>query len=187
MYIPEFIRSTARILLHYKKVITKKEKLVFEPTIDAEPFFPISEWRRGHNTSVYKHLVCIDGAGFSGSSAFTDYLGEYSNVSAFGGVDLRENPGRGLQNSYEVNFFREKGGILDLERICYTNVGQIRDNAVHEFIKVAIKYRNSGIILYDDYFLYLCKKFVQDITNFIIRDSPNHITYCISITKIVTC
>lgn len=177
MYIPRFVKRTAKILLHYKKVLAKKEKIVFEPNIDSEVFFPTSEWGGEQNTSVYKELVCIDGAGFCGSSAFGDYLGEFSNVSSYGGVDLRENPGRGKQNAYEVDFFRERGGILDLERICYTNVGRIRDNALHEFIKVATEYRNSGNPLYDDYFYYLCKKFVQNITNFVIHDSPTHITY----------
>lgn len=177
MYISQFIKSTAKTLSHLKKVWKKKEKIIFEPNIDMEVFFPTSEWKGKQNTSVYNHLVCIDGAGFCGSSAFTDYLGEYSNVSAYGGVDLRENPGRGKQHGYEVDFFREKGGILDLERICYTNVGRIRDNAVHEFIKVVVEYYNSGIPLYDDYFCYLCKKFVQNITNFVIHDSPTHLTY----------
>lgn len=177
MYITSFIKLTAKTLLHYKRFFCKEEKILFEPNIDTDVFFPKTEWEGVQNTSIYKQLVCIDGAGFCGSSAFTDYLGEYSNVSAFGGVDLRENPKRGQQNGYEVDFFREKGSILDLERICYTNVGRIRDNAVHEFIKVSTEYHNSGIPLYDDYFFYLCKKFVQDITNFVIHDSPTHITY----------
>lgn len=44
MNIPRFVKTTAKILLHYKKIWQKKEKIVFEPIIDSEVFFPTSEW-----------------------------------------------------------------------------------------------------------------------------------------------
>lgn len=177
MYIPRFVKTTAKTLLHYKKVLAKKEKLIFEPNIDSEVFFPTSKWEGKKNSTVYNQLVCIDGVGFCGSSAVGDYLGEYSNVSSYGGVDLRENPGRGIQNGYEVDFFRDPCSILDLERICNSGSVRMKNNAIHEFIKVVEKYHNSKIAIYDDYFYYICKKFVRDITNFVKYDSSDSICY----------
>lgn len=95
----------------------------------------------------------------------------------WGGVDIRENPARGSENEYEVDFFRDPNSILDLERICYTRGTRIRDAAVHGFIKVADKYYNSTIPIYDDYFYFLCKRFVKEITAFTKRDSAHYVGY----------
>lgn len=95
----------------------------------------------------------------------------------WGGVSIKENPARGQENEYEVDFFRDPNSILDLERICYTRGTRIRDAAVHAFIKVVYRYHNSKIPIYDDYFYFLCKRFVKEITAFSKRDSSCYVGY----------
>lgn len=86
MYIPKFIKSVFKILLHFIQVLRRKENMVFEPNtnIDGIEFFPQKELV-SQNASIYKNLVCIDGVGFCGSSAIGDFLGEFSNVTSLGG------------------------------------------------------------------------------------------------------
>lgn len=69
----------------------------------AESIFEMSPSSKGkENSSPYSKLVAIDGiAGFAGSSAITDFLAEFSECTAYGGVDIRENPDRGEENNYE--------------------------------------------------------------------------------------
>ncbi|MCI6798994.1 MAG: hypothetical protein MR970_05995 [Spirochaetia bacterium] len=87
----------------------------------AESIFEMSPSSKGkENSSPYSKLVAIDGiAGFAGSSAITDFLAEFSECTVYGGVDMRENPDRGEENNYEVDFFRDAYGVLELEKICY--------------------------------------------------------------------
>lgn len=168
---------------HIAKLILKRETLNFERTYiedkDSLVFFDNIDYEKLKikNTNVYKNLISIDGPGFSGSSAFGDLLGEFSNCTSLGGVDLRENPERGADNAYEIDFFREPNGIYDLEKICFTNVGRIRDEAIHQFIRICKKYYHSGISIYDDYFYNLSKLFVKNITDFTIKTSEKSVTY----------
>lgn len=129
------------------------------------------------NKYPYKQLVAIDGVGFSGSSALGDFLGEFSNCTSLGGVDPRENPDRGIENSYEVDFLRDPGSLLDLERICYTNVCRLRNNAVQQFINVCKEYRDGCIPIFDDYFYNLSKKFLKDITAYAYNITDDYVYY----------
>lgn len=81
----------------------------------AESIFEMSPSSKGkENSSPYSKLVAIDGiAGFAGSSAITDFLAEFSECTVYGGVDMRENPDRGEENNYEVDFFRDAYGVLE--------------------------------------------------------------------------
>ena len=171
---------------HIAKVILKREKISFvsnspqKNDFENETVFyaDLDETKLvSKNKSPYKNLIAIDGVGFSGSSAIGDFLGEFSNCTSLGGVDPRENPDRGIENFFEIDFLREIGGLLDLEKICYTNCGRIRDDAVHQFIKVCRRYYEGGIYFFDDYFYELSKKFVNDITSYAYFDSPSHISY----------
>lgn len=177
------MKKLLTFIKHLAKVILKKETLRFEKNYSSENnpliFFENlnEEFLVSKNNRKYQTLIAIDGPGFSGSSAVTDLLGEFSNCTSLGGVDLRENPERGSDNCYEVDFFREVNGIYDLERICYTNVGRIRDAAVHNFIKVCLDYYDSGIPFYDDFFLNQAKLFVKNITDFCIKTSETKVTY----------
>ena len=169
------------LIKHIVKICIRKEKVCFIKIDNSDSYSFFNDLDDNDlinkNKKIYKTLVTIDGPGFSGSSAFGDFLGEFSNCTSLGGVDMKENPERGVENSYEIDFFREPNGIFDLERICYTNVGRIRDNAIHEFIHICKKYYNSGISIYNDYFYSLAKKFVRDITDYTIQISPTQITY----------
>lgn len=130
------------------------------------------------NQKVYKHLVGIEGMGLSGSSAVTDFLAEFSNTTVIGGVDMSENPARGVENNYEFDFLRAPGGVLDLERICYSNCPRVIDNAIHEFIATCNSFYNSSIPLFSNtYFLALSKKFIKEVVSYAFFDSPMHISY----------
>lgn len=170
---------------HVAKVILKRETVSFSPVCKTEEekhenifYEDLDETKLvSKNDRQFKHLVSIDGVGFSGSSAVGDFLGEFQNVTSLGGVDPRENPDRGIENSYEIDFLRDPGSIVDLERICYTNIGRVRDNAVHEFIEVCKYYHNGAIPFFDDYFYELSKKFVKELTAYAFNDSPSHVSY----------
>ena len=169
---------------HTAKVILGRENISFIPKTNNEYdsskcfYENINESKIiSNNSKQYKHLVAIDGVGFSGSSAVGDFLGEFSNCTSLGGVELQENPDRGQENAYEIDFLREPGGLIDLERICSINTPRIRDNAVHQFIDVCNKYRYSGIPIYDDYFFEKSKEFVKNIMSYAFNDSPSHVSY----------
>ena len=154
----------------FTKVQKNKKEMIFYHDFDASKTVL-------NNQNRYKKLVAIDGVGFSGSSAISDFLGEFSNCTSIGGVSLIENPGRGIENSYEFDFLRDPGSLIDLERICYNNIGRIRDNAVHEFLALCKTYRDNPIPFFDDYFFEISKKFVKNITEFAFNSSDNHVIY----------
>ena len=168
---------------HIVKVIIGREILVFENKNkkDKEIIFydDLDENKilTSNNVNVFNHLVAVEGVGFSGSSAVTDFLGEFSNCTSLGGVSLRENPARGVENSYEFDFLRDPGSLIDLERICCNNIGRLRDNAVHEFIRLCKRYKDNSIPFFDDYFYELSKKFIKNITDIAFNSSYEHVTY----------
>ncbi|MCR5765174.1 MAG: hypothetical protein K6G09_04250 [Treponema sp.] len=172
---------------HVAKLILGRERIKFERVnkkVEEPPkpnifYEDLDESKLiSQNQNQFKHLVGIDGMGFSGSSAVTDFLAEFSNTTVLGGVDPRENPDRGDENAYEVDFVRDPGSLLDLERICYTDASRIKDNAIHEFIRICEDYHNSAIPLFNnDYFINLSKSFLKQITSFAFLDSPSHVSY----------
>lgn len=169
---------------HLAKILLKREKITFVPIqnnpLDSSKIFygDLNEEKlSSKNNHQYKNLVAIDGVGFSGSSALGDFLGEFSNCTSLGGVDVRENPERGIENSYEIDFLRDPGSLIDLERICYTNNGRLRNNAVHQFIKVCHQYYQGDIPFFDEYFYECSKQFLKNIISYAYKDSPNHICY----------
>lgn len=173
------------IPIHLVKILTGKEKinisLVQQSKEKAIPLDGVCFYDNIENMEVlnnhFKSLVAIDGCGFSGSSAVTDFLAEFNNMTSIGGVDLRENPDRGIDNCFEFDFFRDANSIFELEKICYSNVGRIRDKAIHNFIKVCNDYYNSGISCFDDFFYNEAKKFIKNITDYTIQCSPEWISY----------
>ena len=172
------------VFKHTAKLILGREKIKFVQVSDnfyeKNLFYKDINQSKlaSNNKTQFKKLVCIDGVGFSGSSAIGDFLGEFSNCTSLGGVDVRENPDRGVENSYEIDFIRQPGSLIDLERICNNNVERINDFAVHQFINVCNEYHKSGIPIYDDVFFELSKQFVKDITAYAFNSSPDHIKYC---------
>ena len=168
---------------HISKVFLRKEKISFIPVLNNEVdktiiYENLNESKIiSQNKKQFRNLIAIDGVGFSGSSALGDFLGEFSNCTSLGGVELRENPGRGIENSFEIDFLREPGGIIDLERICYSNTNRIKDEAVHQFIDVCKEYYSNDIPFFGDYFMELSKKFIKEITSYAFKDSINHFSY----------
>lgn len=170
---------------HILKLILRRERITFEPVLqkslnfENEIFYNSLDNAKlqNNNKYQYKQLVAIDGVGFSGSSAVGDFLGEFSNCTSLGGVEITENPERGIENSYEIDFLRDPGSLVDLERICYTNIGRIRNQAVHQFINVCKDYYQSNIPFFNEEFLELSKLFIKNITSYAFSDFPNHIAY----------
>lgn len=127
----------------------------------------------------FNQLIAIDGIGFSGSSAVTDFLGEFDCNTTCGGVDLYENPERGLDNNYETDFFRDPYSVLDLEKICYNHVTRIGDQAIKDFIKtVELNYtRGPSLIFHNDIYLKSSKEFILNVVDFVtsIHGQPRYI------------
>lgn len=164
----EFVRNSSEYNFEDKKLI-EKEKIFFED-LDINKL-------TSSNANQYEKLVGIDGVCFSGSSAVGDFLGEFCNCTSIGGVAPLENPDRGIENSYEFDFLREPGGILDLERICYNNCTRLRNTAIKQFISVCYEYYKNSIPYFDDYFLERSKKYVKEIMNTSFYSSESSVEY----------
>lgn len=168
---------------HVAKITLGKEKIKFIPTSDEKLFSNvfyenIDEAKLvSKNQNYFKQLAAIDGVGFSGSSAVGDFLGEFDNCTSLGGVDMRENPDRGAENSYEIDFLRDPGSLIDLEKICYSNIHRLKNDAIHRFIKVCKEYYENDIPIFDEYFYEHSKSFLKNIISYSFRDAPENITY----------
>lgn len=176
-----------KIPIYLYQIITRKRTLkIFlekntEPIVeeDAENIFFYKKIEcASPNTNIFSKLISIDGiAGFAGSSAITDFLGEFSNCTSIGGVDIRENPDRGIDNSYECDFFRDAYGVYELEKICYFDDDRIQDEAIRAFIKKVITNYKSYISFYNDFYLDESRKFINDILDFRFEWTGNFQNY----------
>ena len=120
-----------------------------------------------NNNRIYKQMIAVDGiAAWAGSSAITDFLGEFSNCTSLGGVDENENPERGQENSYELDFFRDYHGILELEKICDFDGNRILHGNIKDFIKLIEKNYKSGIKFYGEYYLAQTQLFLKQLLDF---------------------
>lgn len=168
-----------KIFRKTKELVTGKTKikLIFESTTKKEPQkvinildtnFSISN--PPENKKKFKKLVAIDGiAGFAGSSAITDFLGEFSNVTSLGGVDMQENPDRGAENSFECDFFRDSHGVYELEKICYFEDDRIQDGAIRDFLKLVQKNNDcKNISFYQDSYLIKTRNFLNELIDYTV-------------------
>lgn len=117
----------------------------------------------------FKQLVAIDGIGCSGSSALTDFFGEFPDLmTVWGGVDLYENPDRGQENNFETDFFRNPYSILELEKICNNNVTRIGNQAIYDFIKTVDENYINGPkkIFHNNNYLSATKEFLNSLIDF---------------------
>lgn len=158
----------------YRKVINKK---VF--TFDLNAIYPEEK------TDIsFEQLIAIDGIGFSGSSAVTDFLGEFICNTTCGGVDLNENPERGPENCYETDFFRDPYSILDLEKICNNRVTRLGDRAIKDFIKTVEWNYEFGPknIFHSTSYLNASKSFIKSLIDFTtsINGQPRYIVKSLS-------
>lgn len=160
-------------LKHIVKVFLRREKITFnsiEKNTNIEDLLDLVENQETIIDEPLKSkLVVIDGCGFGGSSAITDFLAEFSCCSVYGGVAIDENPERGIEQGFEADFFRQAKGVLDLEKICYTAVGGIRDIAIHDFLDIVIKNYKSGVIIYDDFYLQQSLRFINELLSYKIK------------------
>lgn len=171
-----------KIPLYLKDMITGKRKLRLSFDYEKENIDNLYEGSllnrdikvdSFENKKVYKHLVAIDGiAGFAGSSALGDFLGEFSNCTSLGGVCYKENPYRDIKDSFEFDFFRDAHGVYELEKICDFNDDRIIGGAIKDFICLVERNRNSGIYFYDDYYLYATQEFLNKIIDFKVEWEP---------------
>lgn len=162
---------------HLIKVLLKRETVYFRSNkLDSIDIFTTPDIKN-INTKKYTQIVGIDGIGFSGSSAITDFLAEFSDCTVYGGVDMKENPDRGIENSYEVDFFRDPYGVLELEKICNNNVTRIRNKAISDFIELTKNNYLSNCPLYDTYYLSETRKFLESLIDYIIPIKENVKTY----------
>ena len=153
-YFSELFSGERKLKLHF-------EKEVFSFDVDKIPLIELS------NNAIYKNLITIDGSGASGSSAVTDFLAEFLSCTVLGGVDARENPERGIENQYEVDFFRDVNGLQELEKICYSNNKRIKCNAINNYLRLIATYYKKNHAIYNDFFLSATKKFILDIVDFV--------------------
>ena len=122
------------------------------------------------NTNIYKHLITIDGSGCSGSSAVTDFLAEFSDCTVWGGVDMLVNPDRGIQNGFEVDFFRDVHGIQEMEKVCTSCNKRILNTAIKDYLELIQKYYNENYpsSFYNEGFLYQTKQFLENLIDFTV-------------------
>lgn len=163
MSILVFVKHIVKLFLGREKL-----KISFIPHYKNKIDLYFDYFEKIENVEKCERIVAIDGVGFCGSSAVTDFLAEFSRCTVFGGVDMRENPERGAENSYEVDFFRDPYGLLDLEKICYTNVTRIRSRAISDFMTITVNNYRSNCPLYDKNYLYETNKFLHNIMNYVL-------------------
>ena len=116
------------------------------------------------NKEQYEQLVAVNGFGASGSSAVTDFLAEFSEITALGGAYSFSNPNR-KDNQYECTFVLENGSILSLEENIYHSMlkNPISRKAALEFSIYILRNYHSNIYIYDEYYLQRSKKFLFDL------------------------
>lgn len=128
------------------------------------------------NAKVYQTIIGIDGiCACSGSSAITDFLGEFSSCTSIGGVDPLENPARGSENGFEVDFFRDAHGVLELEKICDFDCNRILGEGIQDFINLVESNIETYSNFYGDYYLKQTQQFLLKILDlfFVLNDSTN--------------
>jgi len=76
--------------------------------------------------SKYKHIVSVQGFGYSGSGAVVDLLREYETITVVGGVDKEGSLTNRNISKFEVDFLRLSGGLLEVEK--YLNSSNMFQN-----------------------------------------------------------
>lgn len=155
---------------HCLQILRKKETFRIIPNIDFDYLERKVLEANNKNTSFYKTIVSCTGAGYSGSSAITDLLAEFNKCTAFGGTDVSDRDKSGI--SYEIDFFRNANGILDLEKYCTTEYSYYitQDYYIRQFLIQALMNYNMQCPFYDDYYLGQTYKFVKKLIDYSIPE-----------------
>lgn len=162
-------------LNHIKKLLNGDEILRIESKIDISRFDNISRIEESKNINKYKTLISCSGCGFSGSSAVTDFLAEFSECTALGGVTDDEN--RGKAEAYEVDFFRDTYGILGLENIVSSLSRRLQSDFMNKFIGRSFENYNSKCPIYDEYYLARTKQLVDKLLDYKIPLDNKKVRY----------
>lgn len=159
LYIIDIITGKRKLNISLEKVDNEKKNFAMYLLNNN---FNIDE--KSINKKIYEKLIAVEGIGASaGSSAITDFLGEFSCCTALGGVDELENPERGMNNSFEFDFFRDSHGVYELEKICDFDGNRILEGSIQDFIDLIEKNNSLGIDFYGDYYLKATQEFLHNI------------------------
>ena len=141
---------------------------------------------KNDNDKKYKKLIAVDGiAAFAGSSAITDFFAEFSNCTSLGGVDELENPERGINNSFEFDFFRDYNGLYNLEKICDFDSNRILNGCIRDFIQIVKNNYYSGISFYGEFYLSCTQKFLKKILDFYYEENEKENIYFVKKINLV--
>lgn len=137
-------------------------------------------------------LISTLGCGHSGSGAVLDFLREFDNCTVFGYLDPDGGGklSKTIKNdtSFEVDFLRHAGGVFELEQaFTYKNIF-VQDAAIKRFIALSeYWYSRENIPFYNDEYMRLTRKFIEDISDFKITSKsfpfqfhsmiPYHVEY----------
>lgn len=113
------------------------------------------------NKEQYEHLVAVNGFGYSGSSAVTDFLDEFSEATALGGGYSLDNNRN--NNNFECLFWIRDGGVLYLEEAIFSKRLFYRDRGALQFSICALRHFFSSAWIYDEYYLQRSKEFLFDL------------------------
>ena len=153
-----------RLLKHLYKIITKQERVLISRYFPIGWLDKIKEIEPRKNEFVYKTIISCSGCGFSGSSAVTDFLAEFDNCSAFGGVT--DDEARGRSEAYEIDFFRDGVGIYALEKMLTSPIRRTHNAAIHDFVNTVWNNYMSKCPIYDEFYLSESKKFIKNLIDF---------------------
>lgn len=181
MKLSKYFRAIKKVL-NGEKCIKIKFLDTGKGLFDLDNEYPFSQ----ENDFVGK-IITIDGIGWSGSSAVTDFLGEFGECLVLGGVDLNENPDRGEENNFECDFFRNPHSIYELEKICYNHTTRVGDTAIYEFIDtVNHNYRfGPKLLFHNDNYLSCSKEFLSNIIDYktVLCGKTRYIVKKLSVSK----
>lgn len=86
--------------------------------------------------SKFKHVVSVQGTGFSGSGAIVDLLREYSCCLTLGSVDKEGSKTVGPMTNGEIDFLRHSGGLFEIEHYLDDNNLFTKDALIKRFEKM---------------------------------------------------
>ena len=137
--------------------------LKLDPTISNIP----------QTDSQYKHIVSVQGFGFSGSGAVVDLLREFSNCLVLGSIDSEGSVTKGDRHiNGEIDFLRHSGGFFEIERFLDDNNQFFKDALIKRFVRLV----NSDAIFRDEKMAFLINQFYNQIIDFEI-DTKGHCDY----------
>lgn len=138
------------------------DKVRNKVVLDSLPILK-REWTPPNHT--YKNLICVTGFTYSGSGALIDLLSEYDNVTSISYADKESGRRIENENKLEVDFFREIGGVLDLEKSFEYHTAYRNSYYISLFLHNAEYFYKKGGI-YNDEYMRLTKEFLDNIINY---------------------